>query len=118
MHSKTNPQLIELIKTLKKASIERSVKIWKALAEQLESSRKNWCEVNLSRISRYAKENETIIVPGKVLGSGMLNKKITIAAFSFSKQAEEKIIANKGKVLSIAELLAHNPAGSNVRIIK
>ncbi|MDI6855557.1 MAG: 50S ribosomal protein L18e [Candidatus Thermoplasmatota archaeon] len=114
---KTNPQLAELIKTLKKASIERSSKIWKSLAERLERSKKNWYEVNLSRISRYAKENEVIVVPGKVLGSGMLSKKITIAAFSFSKSAEEKITAAKGKVLSIAELLAHNPTGSNVRII-
>ncbi|MEW6070567.1 MAG: 50S ribosomal protein L18e [Candidatus Thermoplasmatota archaeon] len=114
---KTNPQLIELIKTLKKASIERNVKIWKALAKHLESAGKNWCEVNLSRISRYAKENETLVVPGKVLASGTLSKKITIAAFSFSKNAAQKIITNKGKILSIQELLAHNPTGSNVRII-
>lgn len=114
---KSNPQLVQLIKDLKKAAIEKKSKIWKALAELLECSSSSWAEVNLSRLSRYAKANEQIVVPGKVLGSGELDKKLKIAAFSFSSTAKEKIAKAKGEALSIRELLAQNPTGSKVRIM-
>jgi len=55
-------------------------------------------------------------VPGKVLGTGELNKKITVAAYTFSEQAVQKINA-KGKCLSIKELVEKNPKGNKVRIM-
>jgi large subunit ribosomal protein L18e len=114
---KTNPEIIELIKELKKASIENKVNVWKAIAEKLESPRRNWSEVNLSKLSRYIPENAVVVVPGKVLASGQLDKKLTIAAFSFSEQAKKKIAKAKGEILSIRELISKNPKGSNIKII-
>ena len=112
----TNQQLVELIKDLKKSAIEQKVKIWKAIALELERPRRIRRVVNLTRINKVCKDNETIIVPGKVLSSGNLDRKLTIAAFSFSEQAIEKI-NHKGKAISIQELLKSNPKGSRVRII-
>lgn len=114
---KSNPQLSQLIKDLKKTAIENDVKIWKDIAERLEKPLRNLAEVNLSRISRYAKENETIIVPGKVLASGEINKKVTVAAFALSEQAKKKILSAKGKYITISELVKKNPKGSNIRIM-
>jgi len=114
---KTNPVLVQLIRYLKIKSHENNAPIWKDIAERLERSLKNWANVNISRIERYANENEVVIVPGKVLSCGDLSKKITIAAWSFSKKAREKIEKAGGRCISIEQLVEENPEGKNVRII-
>ena len=112
----TNEYLAALILRLKKASFEQKVNIWKTIARELEKPTRQRREVNLERINRVCMDNETIIVPGKVLATGDLNKKLTIAAFAFSATALEKI-NKKGKAMSIEELLKINPKGSKVRVI-
>ena len=112
----TNEYLVNLINNLKKLSTEKKVRLWRAIAIELEKPTRIRRIVNLERINRVCKNNETIIVPGKVLASGDLNKKLTIAAFSFSEQALSKI--NKSsKAISIQELMQQNPQAKGVRII-
>lgn len=113
----TNPELVKLIRFLKKQSTESEAEIWKDIAERLAKPRRNRPAVNLSRLSRYTQENEVVVVPGKVLSTGELSHPITITAFAFSENAKEKIKASKGKCLSFAELAKNNPQGSNIRII-
>lgn len=114
---KTNPKLQELVRELKKKSIEEKVKIWKRIASDMEKSTRSRRVVNLSKINRYTKENETIVVPGKVLGSGTLNHKLKIAAYSFSNGAEEKIKEAGAESMSIEELMQKNSKGKNVRLL-
>ena len=114
---KSNQMLIALIHDLKKKSFENEAPIWKDIAIRLEKPSKNWSEVNLSRIDKYIRENETALVPGKVLSSGDLTKKVTIAAWSFSKKSLEKIEKSGGKSIFIEELVKLNPKGTNVRIL-
>jgi len=73
--------------------------------------------VNLSHINRSTQKNDTIVVPGKVLGTGSLNHSLTVAAFDVSESAKEKLKAAKAKYLSIPELVAKNPTGTKVKII-
>ena len=113
---KTNPKLDKLIAELKKFARERSAPIWKDIAKRLEKPRRNYAAVNLSKINRHANANETIVVPGKVLSAGTIEKSVTVAALGFSKTAFEKLSAC-GKCMSIEELLVHNPKGSGVKII-
>lgn len=108
----TNEALIELIRKLKKLSREKNVKIWKAVAKQLERPTRIRRKVNLFKINKYTKENDTIVIPGKVLGEGNLDHKVTIAAFQFSENAKEKC-----KCISIEELMKKNPDGKNIKII-
>jgi len=115
--NKTNPVLINLIHELKKQSIEKEAPIWKDIALRLEKSSKNWSEVNLNRISKYVHEKETALIPGKVLSTGTLSKKISIAAWSFSEQAIVKIKKSGGKTMSIEELMKKSPDGKNIRIM-
>ncbi len=114
---KENPELVKLITDLKLKARENNAKIWKDIAQRLEGPSSNYAEVNLSRIQRYANEGEVIVVPGKVLGSGVLDKKVTVAAWKISRKAEEKIKKAGGRVLTIMELVEENPRGSNVRIM-
>lgn len=112
-----NEQLENLIKELKKASIEKDVLLWKRLASELEGPTSKRRAVNLSRIDRYSRENEAVVVPGKVLSMGTLNKKITVAAYNFSGNARQKIAESGSKAISIHDLLKSNPKGAKVRII-
>lgn len=113
----TNPQLLALIKQLKKAYKENHAPIWRDLAERLSSPRRERCEVNISRINRWTKPGDTVVVPGKVLGAGKLDHEVKVAAFSFSKSAIEKITRAGGKALSVKSLTETNPKGSHVKII-
>lgn len=113
----TNPYLRQLIENLKKKYLELKAPIWKDVAEKLSKSTRQRIEVNLSDIERNVKDGETILVPGVVLSSGNLTKKVNIVAWKFSKSAEKKIEKSNGKIMSIEELLKENPKGSNVKII-
>lgn len=115
---KTNPYLITLIDDLKQMSRVEDVAIWRDIAKRLEKSRRNWTEVNISRLERYADAGDSILVPGKVLGAGRLTKRLTVAAFDFSESAEKKIEEAGGQSLSIRELAQENPKGDNVRIMR
>lgn len=116
-NKKTNPMLISLIQNLKKQANEKDVQIWKDIAERLEKPSRNWPVVNLNRISKYINEKETALIPGKVLSDGKLTKKVSIAAWAFSKKAEEKIKQAGGKTMTIEELMKNNPDGKNIRIL-
>ncbi len=112
----TNKNLIRLIDELKTLSRKQEVSIWKRVANDLSKPSRNRREVNISKINRYTKENETIVVPGKILSMGELDHKVNVAAWTFSDSAKKKIDA-KGKAMTITELTEQNPKGSKVRII-
>lgn len=109
---KTNTHLKELIKNLEKLANKEKVKLWKAIANELKKATRKKREVNLFHINRITKENETIIVPGKVLGTGEINHKVNVAAFQFSDSAKKKLNA-----MTIEELMKTNPKAKGVRII-
>ena len=116
--SKTNPNTINLIKSLTKQSSAEDAPIWKAVANEISRANRKNGEVNVYHIDKYSDDDDTVLVPTKVLGEGNITKKVTVAAFKFSQEAENKITAAGGKCLTIDELMAENPKGSNVKIIK
>ena len=109
---KRNPGLVET------ALAARNNKNWFRVAEILSSPRRNHAERNLDSINKEAKEGETLVVPGKVLSVGEINKKVYVAALGFSKSAEGKIVKAGGKVSSILEEIKKNPDAKNVRILE
>ncbi len=114
----TNPELIQLVRFLKKQSKEKNAAIWRDVAKHLTKARKQRVAVNLSHINRHTQKSDIVIVPGKVLGAGTLNHSITIAAFSASGKAKQKLAAAEAKYLSIPELVEKNPKGSKIKIIR
>jgi len=114
----TNPQLVELISFLRKTSKEQDAPIWTDVADMLAHSRRQRAAVNLSSINRYTTQEDIVVVPGKVLASGALDHSVTVAAFEASSAAKVKLEASKSKLISIPELIAQNPKGSKVKIIR
>lgn len=115
--SKTNPRLHRIVRELREVAREAGAPIWRDVAERLERSRKNWSEVNLSRLSRYAARGEQIVVPGVVLATGEINTAVTVAAFRASDAARKKIEAAGGRSVGLLELAIQNPKGSGIRIM-
>jgi len=115
--SKTNPRLNSLIADLKSAARSSESNVWSDVADRLEKPRSTHAEVNLGRIERYAQADETVVVPGKVLGSGVLQKEVDVAAVDFSGTAQTKI-EQVGDTMKLEEALEQNPDGTNVRVIR
>ena len=92
-------------------------KFWSRIVKDLKRSTRQRREVNVYKIDKFAREGETVIVPGKVLSLGELSKKVDVAALQFSAEAKRKILEAKGKALTINELLKQNPEGKKVRIL-
>ena len=109
----TNPVLRETIETLE----QQDANIWKDVAENLGKVNRQRPEVNISDIERVTEEGDTVVVPGKVLGSGILSKEVEVAAFKASTGAKNKINEN-GEFKFIRDLLDENPEGSEVKIVK
>lgn len=113
---KTNPRLINLIDLLLEESVRNKVGTWRYVAEKLASPSRDWAEVSLDKIEKFANEGEYILVPGKVLG-GEISKPVKVAAFNFSATAKAKIKEAGGDFMKIEELLKINPSGKGVRIL-
>lgn len=113
----SNPELLKTIKALKKASKE-GPRIWRALARELDSSRRRRTSVNLSRINRHTEAGDVAAVPGKVLGAGFLDHPVTVAAFSFTATAREKITLAEGRAITLLELLEEGVEPSRIKIMK
>ncbi len=113
----TNPNVRKLSITLRKKSNQNEARIWRDLSERLMKRRRARPAVNLSKINRYTKDGEVVVIPGKVLGTGELDHSVTIAALAFSETALEKITASNGRAITIDALVEENPKGTGVKII-
>ena len=109
---KTNSELVETI--LKAAKNEK----WFQVAQIISGPRRKRMNLNLDEIDNIANDGETIVVPGKVLSQGELNKKIKIVALNFSENAKEKLSRSKKDFATIEEEIKKNPDGKGIRIIK
>ncbi len=112
-----NNTKISLIRLLRKKASQNDAKIWRRVATLLEKPKRKSIAINLSQINRYCKDNEVILIPGKVLSSGVIKHPVTVASFTFSQKAKEKIEYVGGKCLKIDELAEQNPKGSSVKIM-
>jgi len=109
----TNPVLLETIDILE----EQEASLWNDVAENLGKVNRQRPEANLSDIERNTEEGDTVVVPGKVLGSGRLTKEVTVASFKASSSARNHI-EEKGEFMFIQDLIEENPEGSEVKIVK
>ena len=114
----TNPDLFRTIRILKKTANETGAAVWDNVADFLSRSKHRRLSVNISRLNRFTKSNDKVIVPGKILASGILNHPVQVAAFNFSQGAKEKILKAKGKCYSIKEFIEKHPNGRGVKIIR
>lgn len=93
-------------------------KSWNKIAQLISGSKKKYSSVNLKEIDKKSKEGDTIVVPGKVLASGNLSKKIRICAMNFSESAKEKLKDSKTEGVMLIEEIKKNPNAEEVKILR
>lgn len=109
---KNNSILVETLIAAKK-----NVK-WNEIASALSYPRRKRIQLNLEEINKDSKAGEIVVVPGKVLGEGEIDKKIKVIALDFSEKAREKLLAAKCEVLNILDEIKKNPEAKGLRILK
>jgi large subunit ribosomal protein L18e len=111
-----NQALQRLIFDLIEAGRENDAPIWRTTAETLSAPTRQQPTVNLHDLNEV-EGDDILLIPGKVLGSGILTQEdITVAAHKYSSSAREAI-EEQGTAMTIRELLDNNRTGENVRII-
>ncbi len=113
----SDPNTRALINTLTRVSSKNDVRIWKRVAELVARPSRKRATVNIGKIERHTKDGDIVVVPGKVLGSGTLTHKVTVAALNASTTARSMIITAGGSLITIDELISQIPSGTGVRII-
>ena len=106
-----------MVKTLRGASKKNNAPIWEKLADLALKPTRAKRTLNLGQINKFASDNDVIIVPGKVLGTGSLSHKITLCSFSISASGAKKVVESGGKVLDISQIIKNHPTGKGVKII-
>ena len=109
---KQNPELVETIKLAKKNTI------WTEVAALLAGPRNSRINLNLDKINELSEDNEKIVISGKVLSQGRIDKKIKIIAFSFSETALDKLKNSGIEVSTIKKEIENNPDAKDIKIIK
>jgi large subunit ribosomal protein L18e len=112
LRRKTNQNLVETIIACKKNEK------WLEVAHLISMPSKKQNRINLFDINTNAKNGEIVLVPGKVLSKGELEKKVKIVALGYSESAKEKLKKNKIEMSTIDEEIKKNPEAKNIHIIK
>src|SRR3989344_3528476 len=58
--------------------VAKKSKKWHSIAQIVSAGRRNYSAVNLKRIEKECSDGDLIVVPGKVLGAGILTKKLRV----------------------------------------
>ncbi len=113
LQRKTNSVLVETIIAAKKKDA------WNEIAELLSRSRRNRINLNLTELNgAEAGDKDILVIPGKVLSEGNIDKKLKIVALGYSKRAKEKLLKSGCKVSSILEEIKSNPTGKDLKILR
>jgi len=113
----TDPNVRVLIEELRRLANENDAPIWRRAADDIGKPRRKRVEVNVGEIDKHSKDKDIVLIPGKVLGSGLIRKEITVIALDFSDSASKKIEAAGGKAKFIADAINEHPQGNNIRVM-
>jgi large subunit ribosomal protein L18e len=112
LQRKTNSSLVETIIACKKN------KNWIRVAEILSGPRKNRTNLNLEELNKKVEKEKSVVIPGKILSQGELDKKIKVVALSFSEKAKEKLNKAGSETLTILEEIKKNSEAKGIKILE
>ena len=115
--AKSNTVLRSSIIMLERQGRGQKNGIWRDAARYLASGTVTWPEVNVGHLAALG-DVSAVFVPGKVLGTGTLDKKLNVGAFSFSSSARSKIEKAGGRTFTVEEFVKKYPEGSGVALVK
>ncbi|MEM1922234.1 MAG: 50S ribosomal protein L18e [Nitrososphaerota archaeon] len=105
---------------LVKAKVRRLAKrsrFWAAVLENLEKPSRKWRVVNIYHLNKVAPPGGKVLVMGKLLGAGVLEKRLDVVAFDFSEVAHRKIREAGGEALYLEEYLSKGGDGKGFILV-
>ncbi|MEK6873941.1 MAG: 50S ribosomal protein L18e [Nanoarchaeota archaeon] len=111
LRRKTDLDLVKTIITSKKNPA------WIKISDIISRPRRKKVVLNLDEISSQCKDGDSVLIPGKVLGTGNIDKKIKMIALSFSESAKEKLKKSKIETLHIDEEMKKNPHAKDIKVL-
>ncbi|MCJ7429263.1 MAG: 50S ribosomal protein L18e [Candidatus Nanohaloarchaeota archaeon QJJ-5] len=114
--NQANPVRKKAIARLERHARQEDAAVYQKAADELSRSNRDRATVNLSKIERVAEDGDTVLVPGKVLGSGRLQTDVDVAALQFSDSARDAI-EDAGETYYVQDLLDEHPSGDEVRVV-
>lgn len=113
LQRKTNSILAETIIQAKKKDA------WNEVAEILSGPRRKRVNINLSELNGVENSEKSILViPGKVLSEGQVEKKLKVVALGFSERAKEKLLKSGCKISNILQEIKSNPTGKDIKVLR
>ena len=112
-----NPIIKETLEKLEKVYKEKNETFWSSIAEMISRSNSRRPIVNVGKISQLTKENDVVLIPGKILGDGLVDHSVTVGALFMSKSACKKITTAGGSMLNLVEFAEKYPDGSGVIVM-
>ena len=113
LQKKSNSVLVNTIISAKKQEA------WREVAELLSRPRRKRLNLNLTDLNGVeAGDRDILIIAGKVLSEGNIDKKLKIVALGFSEKAKEKLLKTGCKITSIQEEIKSNPTGKDIKVLR
>lgn len=109
---KNNPIIVETIRLALKNDN------WKKVAQFLSNSTSDYLVMNLEDIDKQTSAGDTVVILGKVLGSGELTKKLRICALGISKEAKVKLTKTKSEFVNVIDEIKKNPKAEGVKLLR
>ncbi len=114
---RTDQTVQRMARDLKKASRSSGAPIWSRLAKLALKPTRARRTVNVNRLAGLTKQDDVVVVPGKVLGTGTISHGITLCPFSISAAAAGKIRGAGGRVVGFDEVIQKSPTGRGVALL-
>ncbi len=112
-----NPIIARTARAFHKAFITHKTPLWSVLSTYMLKPSRARRNINIKQINQLTKTNDTVVFPGKVLGTGNIQHSITLYSFSISASALAKIKAAGGTIISHDTLVESNPTGKGVVLL-
>ncbi len=112
-----NPVVPRTARELKRASARHNAPIWARLAEYMLKPSSARRHINLKQVAHLTKAGDTVVFPGKVLGTGSIPHGITLYSFSISVRALSKVREAGGTIVTHDQLISSNPTGRGVVLL-
>jgi len=111
LQRKNNQELVDTLIAAKKGDA------WTQVASLISGPTRRRVNLNLEDF-KEVQDGEKILVPGKVLSQGEIDKKIKIVALNFSEKAKTKLLKAGCEVSTILEEIKSNPSAEGIKILK
>jgi len=95
-----NNVLRELVVFLDKQGKKNDAPVWNRVSELINKPTRKRIEVSLRQVNAHSKDNDVVVVPGKLLSVGeVTRKKLTVVCYAASAGARAKVAKSGGTVV-------------------